>query len=348
MKFVSYIHIENSEHAATIEKLKEFDNVWLHPKWAVQDKIDGSNLQIAVDFDGTVHCGSRSQMLGEGASFFGFEEALENNKIKEKCKDIQDCIRDITGMTWSMVFYGELCGGKYDHPDVAPVKNVKAIQKRISYAPFVFWLCFDILIELPDGHRMWLAPDTVEKLCVEHNIPVVATRKICSLEEALNFDINYNDDTGVRLFDLPPVENNQVEGVVIKCMLPYLMEHGVRPILKNKNGKFKERQHTKGQKAPIEYTEAEQEYINKRLEFLTDSRMCSVMSKLTEDQIGDFKTLRAAFEADMKADIERELPEAELADEEVAPDIDMGKIKGAIGKAITDFVRPYYIRNRKA
>ena len=344
MKFVSYIHIENSEHAATIEKLKEFDNVWLHPKWAVQDKIDGSNLQIAVDFDGTVHCGSRSQMLGEGASFFGFEEALENNKIKEKCRDIQDCIRDVTGMTWSMVFYGELCGGKYDHPDVAPVKNVKAIQKRISYAPFVFWLCFDILIELPDGHRMWLAPDTVEKLCIEHNIPVVATRKICSLEEALNFDINYNDDTGVRLFDLPPVENNQVEGVVIKCMLPYLMEHGVRPILKNKNGKFKERQHTKGQKAPIEYTEAEQEYINKRLEFLTDSRMCSVMSKLTEDQIGDFKTLRTTFENDMNEDIQRELGDSEINLETMDP----GKIKGAIGKAITDFVRPYYIRNRKA
>lgn len=346
MKFVSYVHIENSEHAATVEKLKEFDNVWQHPKWAVQDKIDGANFQIAIDFDGTLHCGSRSQMLGEGASFYGFEEALNRDKIREKCMEIRQSIRAITHMDWSMVFYGELCGGKYDHPDVEPVKNVKAIQKRISYAPFAFWICFDILVELPDGHRFWLAPDTVECLCVEHNIPVVATRKICSLEEALKFDINYNDDTGVRLFGLPPVENNQVEGVVIKCMLPNMMEHGVRPILKNKNGKFKERQHTKSNKAPVEYTEVEQEYINKRLEFLTDSRMCSVMSKLTEEQISDFKTLRTAFEEDMKADIERELLEEERANEAVAPDIDMGKIKGAIGKAITDFVRPYYIRNR--
>jgi Rnl2 family RNA ligase len=349
MEFIKYPDIENSYCADALDKVRRYDEHWSHPKWAVQVKIDGGNLQVAIDRDDNILIGCRSCELGEGASFYAYKEALEHDHIIDKIKSFNAAYKEMVAHPYQLVFFGELCGGKYAHKDVKPVPNQKAVQKRISYAPFEAWICYDIFVRNYTGDgspwkrdETFLAPDTVETICREHDIPFVSNLAVVTLDEALAFDTRINDTTGNRLWNLPVIEDNEIEGVVIKPMLPYKMPSGQWPFLKIKNEKFKERM-KHHEKKPDDWvpTVSDQVWLNSYTEYMTDSRMCSVMSKLTSEDKANFGTLLRAFKEDMDKDMTKDgVPKTE-------PD-NMDKCKKHLGRSLSDFVRPYFLKGTRA
>lgn len=342
MSFTKYCEITSSENDSILEKLRFFDAKNGGLKWAVQNKIDGCNLQICAENDGTIRVGSRSNFLGDASTFYNFDKALERDHILEKVKKFKHRLGSTTDEPCDIVFYGELAGGMYRNKEVEQIPNMKKIQGRISYAPFVFWTCFDIALVEKDKVT-WLAPDTVEKICSELDIPFVGNLAILPLEEALAYNTDYNDTTGVDRFDLPPVDDNQTEGVVVKCMLPLRMDNGARPITKIKNDRFKERKVHK-EKTAYQPGEEDQKWIDVFDSRLTEARVYSVYSKLTEDDKKEFNTVYRTFILDIWKDIE-----AEGWNQDEMKELEHYKtlIKMLNTKAAT-FIRPYFAKFRPA
>ena len=50
-----------------------------------------------------------------------------------------------------VLLFGELCGGRYPHPDVPPDPRVEAVQTGVWYSPTVEFYAFDIALELHGG-----------------------------------------------------------------------------------------------------------------------------------------------------------------------------------------------------
>jgi hypothetical protein len=71
---------------------------------------------------------------------------------------------------------------------------------------------------------------------------------------------------------LPPIENNIVEGTVIKPLIPLFENNGSRIILKNKNDKFSEKTGKRPAtvRPQIELTEEGEKYFNDLVEYLND------------------------------------------------------------------------------
>ena len=118
MQFKKYNSIDNSYREKTVRYIKQggFDKV----PWVAQEKIHGCNMSFIIDDDGKISCAKRSGFIKEGENFFNYE------LVKEKYQQsFNDFYKD-KGGGW--IFYGELYGGGYDHPDVKN-ENVKRIQK---------------------------------------------------------------------------------------------------------------------------------------------------------------------------------------------------------------------------
>jgi hypothetical protein len=50
-----------------------------------------------------------------------------------------------------VLLFGELCGGRYPHPEVPPDARVEAVQTGVYYSPTIEFYAFDIALELAGG-----------------------------------------------------------------------------------------------------------------------------------------------------------------------------------------------------
>lgn len=137
--------------------------------------------------------------------------------------------------------YGELFGGAYPHPDVAPVKNVQAVQTGVYYAPDIRFCAFDIAVETGDEDgKYYLDYETAVSYFKQSGIFYAKPLFIGKFNEAANFNIRMNSSLPGD-FHLPALENNLIEGVVVK---PYNLTgknlFAARPVIKLKNPEFDE------------------------------------------------------------------------------------------------------------
>lgn len=47
-----------------------------------------------------------------------------------------------------VLLFGELCGGRYPHPEVQPDTRVEAVQTGVYYSPTIEFYAFDIALVL--------------------------------------------------------------------------------------------------------------------------------------------------------------------------------------------------------
>jgi Rnl2 family RNA ligase len=139
--------------------------------------------------------------------------------------------------------YGELFGGVYPHPEVKDLGR-QPIQKGVYYTPDIEFCAFDVQLVVRDQERKpWLnyrtAMDLFSKCGIFHAQPLVEGTR----DECLKMDIRINSTIPARL-GLPPLEQNQMEGIVIKSVEPlfFPVKHKFPPraIVKKKNAKFEE------------------------------------------------------------------------------------------------------------
>lgn len=205
-------------------------------KWVVTEKVHGANFSFIYE-NGTLKFAKRKEYLSWTDDFFGFQ--LVANKLEDKILRLfEQLSNEIKGEKY--IVYGELFGGKYPHPKVNPVNDLHAIQTGVYYTPTIEFCAFDIAIETNDLDSKYylnyeISVNYFNQFGIFHAKPLL----IGKFNEAMNFNIRINS-TIPKEFELPELNDNLIEGVVIK---PFNQTDNTlfsRPIVKLKNPEFDE------------------------------------------------------------------------------------------------------------
>lgn len=170
--------------------------------------------------------------------FFGFQ--LVVNALESKIINLFEHLHTVIPGS-KYIVYGELFGGRYPHPDVPSVEHLQAIQTGVYYAPDIHFCAFDIGVVNDQDIKYYLDYETAVSYFEQFGIPFIKPLLIGKFNEALNFNTRINSPIPIQQFGLPELEQNLIEGVVIK---PYNLKNtellSNRPIIKLKNPEFDE------------------------------------------------------------------------------------------------------------
>ncbi|WP_428070352.1 RNA ligase family protein [Chryseobacterium gambrini] len=205
-------------------------------KWVVTEKVHGANFSFVYE-NGSLKFAKRKEYLNWTDDFFGFQlvvSKLENNILRLFEKLSSDIAAE------KYIIYGELFGGKYPHPEVAPLKDIHAVQTGVYYTPDIEFCAFDIAIET-DGSdsKYYLDYESSVAYFDEFKIFYAKPLLIGKFNEAMNFNIRINSAVP-KEFNLPELNDNLIEGVVIKPFNQLDNNDFQRPIIKLKNPEFDE------------------------------------------------------------------------------------------------------------
>jgi Rnl2 family RNA ligase len=192
--------------------------------WVATEKIHGANFVIAADPE-RIWFGKRKDWLADDAAFFGWQ--LIAGELAAHARAAADALA-----APQVVLYGELFGGGYPHPEVAPVAGLSPVQTGVWYAPDLRWHVFDVLVARDDDDDgELLAFSDVEALAAGAGIataPVVARGRHAELDR-----IVIAAPTVIpAALGLPPLAGNLREGIVLKP--DRAGPAAARPIIKRK------------------------------------------------------------------------------------------------------------------
>ena len=299
--FKKYNSIENTYRTEFLDKIVGH-GLW-DQSYVVQEKAHGANLSYWT-FDGeTFFAGKRTAPLDKGEKFYNFEAVLDKNM--EAFRNIYSTIvRDYPSLK-QMTIFGELIGGNYPHKDVQKSKTASKVQKGILYSPENEFYAFDIQI----NNERFLDVDYNNALFEKTNILHAKTLFEGDLEDCLEYSNAFSSVIPSQL-NLPEIEDNICEGVIIKPKVTCFFRNGVRVILKNKNEKWSEnekRKKTIKKTAPLSrkitlLQEAIQGYV-------TENRFNNVLSKIGEVSVSQFGMLMGEFNRDIVMDFKKDYAE---------------------------------------
>lgn len=356
MKFKSYTDIENAYNSKFITLLRKNNCDNEDITYVCEVKIDGSNYQCSIDETGTFITGSRSHLLNPREDFQGSLNALREQDIQTKLIKLKKIICErfshieaVKQNNFVLTVYGELCGGMYRHKDVERVPGSKKIQGRVSYHPNNVWIPFDIIIRDIENTNLYVfGPFEAKEILKEVDLPYTIILFQGTFNDCLNFPNTFIDPIGSKLFGLPEIENNITEGVVIKPIKPAWVGNE-RVILKNKNEKFKEHvcKTPKEKKELPTLNELELKYFNILREYITESRLYSVFSKLDDSQINQkmFGYIQGLYVKDVFTEFEKTYSKEITELESTLPieEFNFAKAKKLIAKEIVEIIRPVFL-----
>lgn len=218
--------------------LNEQEFAQLHKiDWVLTEKVHGANFSFVYE-NQVLGFAKRKARLDWSDDFFGFQ--LVAQQLEDKILDLfEDLSLDFPAEKYTL--YGELFGGAYPHPDVAVIQDLNAIQTGVYYSPNIQFCAFDIAIETTE-YRYYLDYETALSYLEKAGVFHAKVLYQGSLTACLEFDIAF-DSFLPNLLDLPPLDSNLVEGVVLKPLhniLPPSDPSYFRPTLKLKNESFAE------------------------------------------------------------------------------------------------------------
>ena len=289
--FHKYPEIENSYQQGFIDKIKEagYENI----SYLITEKIHGSNSQVRYDMkEKTFSFGTRNNPLPDTDSHYHLRECIEPLKYKITliAEALSSDLAAIGQTLTAVTLYGEICGGSYPHPDVPKDKNAIKVQKGVFYSPSNQWYAFDIGYEIAHCERMFfLSGSKFTIFCQVAKIPTVPLlHSAPSLEEALEYPNNKTSYISEQN-NLPALESNIMEGVVIRPMYQDIWFGHTRLVLKNKNDTFKEKWKTKKAEPPEELSDKTKQAIQEIAQYIHPNRVHNVIShigEVTEKDIG--------------------------------------------------------------
>lgn len=324
--------------------------------WCVCNKLDGACYQIYLDVEGIIHYGSRNQELGRYDTFNNHLHMVSKYHYDEKVRKLKEVLDDyelldiVKAGPYELHVFGELIGGLYRHKDVEPVPGAVKIQGRVNYCPDNCWCVFDIFWYQPSTNDSgWLCPETVNDVCDQVGLTHQQILAKLPFDEAIAYPNDFEDTTGHDIFGLPQITPNVTEGVVLKPFSPRSFNNGARVIMKNKNKIFLERgtKTNKVKNPPTPMSELDKEWFNTYMEFVTESRMMSVLSKMDTSNITgkDFGKLLNAFIEDADKDFQKEYGGTILCLEAEHPvdEFNMHKVLKAAKAEASKMIRPQFL-----
>jgi Rnl2 family RNA ligase len=235
---------------ATYEKIAESLAAWLGEdeaayralrgaEWVVTEKIHGANFCLVTD-GVTIRAAKRKGFLAPGEDFFGHEAVVE--RLGPSVLRLAGWVLEQAPGASLVYVHGELFGGAYPHPDVAPDPAVQAAQTGCWYSPTLELAAFDVSV-LSDGGRAYLDHDDAARLFAEAGLFHLHPLFRGPYEEAMSFPLGF--DSGVpAALGLPPLpQPNPAEGVVLKPARAVRVPRRpglLRPVVKRKIPEFSE------------------------------------------------------------------------------------------------------------
>ena len=363
MEFKSYTDIENSYNEKVINQIREME-LDVNPaiKWCAQTKIDGCNFQCSIDENNNFVVGCRSRFLKNDSNFNNFQTVMEKQDIENKIRLFKERIihhRNENGIfipvkfnhdKFSVRVYGELCGGMYRHPDVEKVKGAIKIQGRVSYCPDNAFIVFDAEIVDENNEVIWLFNMLhLEEICKKIGLLFAPILNVGTFDEMLHQKNDDIDIIGNHLFGLPLIENNIMEGIVIKPLFWTRFKNGSRVLIKSKNDKFKEKakKEPKLPKEIIPMNELELKYFELYREYITESRFLSVISKIDNLSDKSFGLILGNYMKDIYNDFDKEYGEEVKKHEDTLTqeEFNLAKVKKEIAKEVVEFIRPLFVKH---
>lgn len=216
-EFKRYSSLDNHYQTKNLMRwLSEYPELQAE-KFILEEKIDGTNLQVTFFPDGTYKIGKRSAYLHEDEDFFGAREVVAKyDDFLEKAT--QNAVDNQVPITW----YGEMYG--------------PGIQKRIDYGDEKRIAFFDVFAHT--GYdRAWVSPEDLHTVAEGLNAPMVPVLEIVhGLTNALEREREFQSR----------VSEDQAEGFVIKPFHKhFFMNCGSRFVFKAKSEKFAEKMKVK-------------------------------------------------------------------------------------------------------
>jgi Rnl2 family RNA ligase len=301
-KFYSYPSIENSYRDEFIEKIRlhGFEN----KQYYVTEKIHGSNTQLSYDGK-EFEMGTRSHYLIEGEKCYNVQPLLE--QVKDMLQGEYNTLKDIHPELKAVIIFGEVFGGHYPHKEVKQNNHASKVQKGVWYSPDNEWYAFDLCWVDGNDNKHFLPGYMFITQCEFYNIPHVPVLKVCNnLTEALEYPNNEPSVVAVQN-GLPAIDDNIMEGVVIKPYTQDLWMGQTRVIIKNKNEKFKEKSHEKRPDIQKDIPENVKTTLEQALQFVNENRVHNVISHLGEVTYKDTGRVICETNKDVLAEVEKEV-----------------------------------------
>ena len=238
LTFKKYSSIENSFDGAFMEKVR--NHTPFDTRFVVQEKVHGSNCSFLCDGQ-QIQFAKRTAVVADGEDFYQWQELAE--RYRERIFNVYEMIKGCFSDLQSIIVYGELFGGAYPHKDVKRIGAMSAIQKGVYYCPGHDFYGFDIYVYTPD-ESFYLDVDTTNQIFADAGIFYAETLFEGTLEECLAYP-NAFPSKIYKHFELPEIEDNICEGIVIRPKEPIYIPNGSRIIIKSKNARFAEKKGVK-------------------------------------------------------------------------------------------------------
>ncbi|WP_298121983.1 RNA ligase, Rnl2 family [Flavobacterium sp.] len=303
MEFKKYNSIENAYQKIVLEQI--IIHGFEKEIYVVQEKVHGANFSFFTDGK-LVKIAKRTDFIQEDETFYNAQKVAEKyhdsvlqlfEKVKEQFDDIE-----------TLVIYGELFGGHYNHKDVVPIKEAIKVQKGIDYSPENDFYAFDI--KLNGTHYLDVA--TANTFFETMNFFYAKTLFEGTLKEALKYPNEFNSKIPDWL-GLTALEDNITEGVIIRPAQVKYFGNGSRVILKNKNEKWSEKTKVKRDKTvhkEVVFTENAQIVWEEIQTYITTNRLYNVLSKEGEFTPKMMGKITGLFAQDILTDFMKEQAES--------------------------------------
>ena len=301
-EFKKYNSIENHYQEGFINKVREA-SAGLPISWFVTEKIHGCNAQISYDGK-EIKYGKRTSYI-ENENFYNIKEVLV--QYKDKLIMYYNHLAVLGLELDKVIFFGELFGGSYPHPDVPRNKKCSQIQKGVYYTPNHEFKLFDICLTFKDGEYRYVCGYDFINICKTFGLPHVPVLDAnIDLEKALNYT-NNGESRVYSEYGLPQIQDNIMEGIVIRGWYTDLwLPNGSRAIIKSKNDRFKEVSHEK--KKVVEHKDVPehiQNILNDLSLYVTPQRVENVISHFGEISLSQFGEILKAVNLDVLEDFEK-------------------------------------------
>ena len=252
-KFVKYRSITNTSNEESLNYFIE--RMWTDMECVAFEKIHGANLSFILFNDNSFTFSTRNEEINLKNSFYNFQIIFES--LKYKFIKIWEFLRKNRKDIVSIQFIWEIFWGSY--PNSKTNNAIKVQGEKIYYCPQNDWNMFDIVLNTKESlnnksnlpfEDEYIDFKLFKEIYETFDIPVPPFIWKWSLDSLLKIDIEKLESQVYKQYNLPKIENNIVEGIVIKP-IKNLYSWSHRIILKYKTKRFSEQKnesHNKNKK----------------------------------------------------------------------------------------------------
>ena len=304
LPFKKYTSIENTFDKDFVEKII-VEGIG-QQEFVVQEKVHGSNVCFVTDGE-KVSFGKRTGFVETGEKFYDYETLLE--RYTPKVITLFSIVKETYPEIKAITVFGEMFGGRYPHADVKNDNRIMLIQKGVYYCPTHEFYAFDLYVNTEES-ACYLPVDEMNNFFEQGNFFYAKTLFRGTLNECLQYPNEFPSQISLWL-NLPPIENNVCEGVVIRPVEPIYLRNGSRVLLKNKNARFAEKKAIKKHAPKLFVEPSYSETLNELLpiveQYVTENRLNNVVSKIGQISVPkDTGKLIGLFSKDILDDFLKE------------------------------------------